>query len=154
MLHNLTCGGDNDSITDAAGQTHFQSGKFACAHQSGVLGFLPHAWHGIGVVYRRLRANVRLQMWWWSSHKSDEQSFCPAFLWRSKPVCVVSRSWPWLQVIKALLSFCQSSDSPNISACLISAVSSIRAYTKPWKDQHLVPVFAIRSCKAPSEKLT
>lgn len=39
----------------------------------------------------------------------------------------VSQCWPWLQVIKALLSFCQSSDSPNISPWLISAVSSVRA---------------------------
>lgn len=70
----------------------------------------------------------------------------------AKPASVVSRCWPWLQVIKALLSFCQSSDSSNISACLISAVSSIRAYTKPWKDQHLVPVFAIRSSNVPSRK--
>lgn len=60
-----------------------------------------------------------------------------------KPGSVVSHCWPWLQVIKALLSFCQSSDSPNISPWLISAVSSVRAYTKPWKDQHPVPVFAI-----------
>lgn len=50
-----------------------------------------------------------------------------------KPGSVVSHFWPWLQVIKALLSFCQSSDSPNISPWLISAVSSVRVYTKPLK---------------------
>lgn len=57
-----------------------------------------------------------------------------------KPGSVVSHCWPWPQVIKALLSFCQSSDSPNIAPWLILAVSSIRAYTKPWKDQHQVSV--------------
>lgn len=60
-----------------------------------------------------------------------------------KPGSVVSHFWPWLQVIKALLSFCQSSDSPNISPWLISAVSSVRVYTKPWKDQQPARVFTI-----------
>lgn len=60
-----------------------------------------------------------------------------------KPGSVVSHCWPWLQVIKALLSFCQSSDSPNISPWLISAVSSVRAYVEPWKDQHPVSVFTM-----------
>lgn len=51
---------------------------------------------------------------------SRMKSLAPFVRWR----------WPWLRVIKALLSFCQSSDSPNISPWLISAVSSVRAYTK------------------------
>lgn len=67
------------------------------------------------------------------------------------PGSVVSHCWPWLQVIKALLSFCQSSDSPNISPWLIWAVSSVRAYTKPWKDQHPVPMFAVH-LSIPSSK--
>lgn len=50
-----------------------------------------------------------------------------------KPGSVVSHCWPWLQVIKALLSFCQSSDSPNISPWLISAVSSVRALYQTLK---------------------
>lgn len=71
-----------------------------------------------------------------------------------KPGSVVSHCWPWLQVIKALLSFCQSSDSPNISPWLISAVSSVRAYTKPWKDQHPVSVFTIHLSIPTSKKPT
>lgn len=72
-----------------------------------------------------------------------------------KPGSVVSHCWLWLQVIKALLSFCQSSNSPNISPWLISAVSSVRDYTEPWKDQHPAPVFAVHlsipSSKKPKE---
>lgn len=71
-----------------------------------------------------------------------------------KPGSVVSHCWPWLQVIKALLSFCQSSDSSNISPWLISAVSSVRAYSKPWKDQHPVSVFTIHLSIPSSKNLT
>lgn len=46
---------------------------------------------------------------------------------------VVNHCWPWLQVIKALLSFCQSSDSTNISPWLISAVFSVQFIPSPEK---------------------
>lgn len=71
-----------------------------------------------------------------------------------KPGSVVSHCWPWLQVIKALLSFCQSSDSSNISPWLISAVSFVKAYTKSWKDQHPVSVFTIHLSIPSPKKLT
>lgn len=73
------------------------------------------------------------------------------------PGSIVSHCWPWLQVIKALLSFCQISDSPNISPWLISAVFSVRVYTKLWKDQHPVSVLhfnihlSIPSSKKPTQ---
>ena len=70
---------------------------------------------------------------WWSTHRSDVQAQRPSFLWRSgewKARLCCEPLWPRLQVIKALSSFCQSSDSPNISPWLISAVSSVRVYTE------------------------
>ena len=95
---------------------------------------------------------ITLQLQIWNDGALEGQMCNPPVLHSSEgqknetPGSVVSHCWPWLQVIKALLSFCQSSDSPNISPWLISAVSSVRVYTGPWKDQHRVSVlhFTIR----------
>lgn len=70
---------------------------------------------------------------WWSTHRSDVQSCRLSLYWRSdewKAWLCCKPLWPWLLVIKALLSFCQSSESANISPVLISTVSSVSVYFK------------------------
>lgn len=99
--------------------------------------FLWNAWQGIPIISCRVShvehtSSVRYNM----TERSQVRwaillSFIALKVRRMKSLApFVSQCWPWLQVIKALLSFCQSSDSPNISPWLISAVSSVRAYTK------------------------
>lgn len=58
---------------------------------------------------------------------------------------VVNHCWLWLQVIKALLSFCQSSDSTNISPWLISAVFSVQFIPSPER-LNTQPVFTVYVC--------